>query len=108
MTLRFSPRISASLILTALIAPLPAADKINYNDHVLPIFRNACLNCHNPDKKKAGLDLSTYQGALAGSENGKVLQSGNAGGSLLIKCMRRGRPEDAAERRQAVGCATSP
>ena len=60
-------------------------DKPNYNDHVLPIFRNACLNCHNPDKKKAGLDLSTYQGALQGSENGKVLKSGDGSGSQLIK-----------------------
>ncbi len=70
-------------------ATLCAQEKITYNDHVLPIFRNACLNCHNPDKKKAGLDLSTYQGALQGSENGKVVQSGNAGGSLLFKCVKQ-------------------
>ena len=62
--------------------------KVTYDEHVLPIFRNACLNCHNPDKKKAGLDLSTYQGTLLGSENGKVVQSGNAGGSLLFKCVK--------------------
>src|SRR5262244_3940229 len=65
-----------------------AADKVTYVDHVLPIFRNACLNCHNPDKKKAGLDLSTYSAALQGSENGKVLQSGNPGNSLLLKCVK--------------------
>ncbi len=73
----------------ALAAPLRAADKVTYNDQVLPIFRNSCLNCHNPDKKKAGLDLSTYQAALAGSDNGKVLESGNAGGSLLVKCVKQ-------------------
>ena len=50
------------------VSPLFAADKINYQDHVLPIFRDSCLNCHNPDKKKAGLDLSTWQTALAGTE----------------------------------------
>ena len=66
-----------------------AADKVTYEDQVLPIFRNACLNCHNPDKKKAGLDLTTYQGTLQGSENGKVLQSGNPGGSLLYKCIKQ-------------------
>lgn len=66
-----------------------AADKINFADHVLPVFRNACLNCHNPDKKKAGLDLSTYQGTLQGSENGKVVQSGNAAASLLFKCVKQ-------------------
>jgi len=71
----------------ALSARAQVPDKPNYNDHVLPIFRNTCLNCHNPDKKKAGLDLSTYQGALQGSENGKVLRSGDGSGSLLLKCV---------------------
>jgi hypothetical protein len=78
-------------VLTATVAvalSAQGAEKFTYDDHVLPIFRNACLNCHNPDKKKAGLDLSTYQGALQGSENGKILQSGNAGASLLYKCVK--------------------
>jgi WD40 repeat protein len=88
MTLRFTAYLPASLLLAASVAPLSADDKITYNDNVLPIFRNACLNCHNPDKKKAGLDLSTYQGALQGSENGKVLDSGNPSGSLLFKCIK--------------------
>ncbi|MCA1660194.1 MAG: hypothetical protein LC642_06625, partial [Verrucomicrobiaceae bacterium] len=61
--------------------------KVTYVDHVLPIFRNACLNCHNPDKKKAGLDLTSYAGTIAGSENGKVINPGNADGSLLYKCV---------------------
>ena len=65
-----------------------AADKVTFEDHVLPIFRNACNNCHNPDKKKAGLDLTTYQGALQGSENGKVVQSGNVASSLLVKTVK--------------------
>jgi len=68
---------------------LQAADKVTYNDQVMPILRNSCLNCHNPDKKKAGLDLSTYQAALAGSDNGKVLESGNPSGSLLVKCIKQ-------------------
>lgn len=65
------------------------ADKVTYDDQIMPILRNACLNCHNPDKKKAGLDLSTYQAALQGSENGKVLESGNPGSSLLLKCIKQ-------------------
>src|SRR5436190_23501075 len=68
----------------------PAAqEEVTYNDHVLPIFKNACLNCHNPDKKKAGLDLSTYAAALAGRDNGKVLQAGNAAHSLRLKCCKQ-------------------
>jgi hypothetical protein len=79
-----------AVLSATIVAALSAqgADKITFDEHVLPIFRNACLNCHNPDKRKAGLDLSTYQGTLQGSENGKVLQSGNAGASLLFKCVK--------------------
>ena len=68
-----------------MIAPAFAEDKVTYVDHVLPIFRNACNNCHNPDKKKAGLDLTTYGATMAGSENGAVIKPGQADGSLLFK-----------------------
>ncbi len=62
-----------------------AQTKVNYTDHVLPIFKNACNNCHNPDKKKAGLDLTTYASTMAGGESGVPVKPGNAGGSLLYK-----------------------
>jgi len=64
-----------------------AQQKVTYEDHIQPIFTNACNNCHNPDKKKAGLDLTTYQGTMQGSENGKILNPGNADASLLFKCV---------------------
>ena len=79
-------------LLPFLALTLPAAaalpDKVTYDDHILPLFQNACLNCHNPDKKKAGLDLSTYPGTLTGSDNGKIMKSGDAPGSLLLKCVK--------------------
>lgn len=64
-----------------------AAEKVNYQEHILPIFRNACLNCHNPDKKKAGLDLSTYAGTLIGADSEKVVSPGDPDGSMLYKCV---------------------
>ncbi|MEO6787325.1 MAG: c-type cytochrome domain-containing protein, partial [Chthoniobacteraceae bacterium] len=76
----------------AAFAQAPA--KVTYADHISPIFRNSCTNCHNPDKKKAGLDLTTYQTAIAGSENGPVLKPGNADGSLIFKvCSPNGDPK---------------
>src|SRR5215210_812335 len=69
----------------ALAADPPAAAKVNFQDHVLPVFRNACLNCHNPDKKKAGLDLSSYSAMMAGSNSGKVIEPGDPDGSLLYR-----------------------
>lgn len=86
--MKLTATVTATTIAIAVLTfSASAAEKVTYEDQVLPIFRNSCLNCHNPDKKKAGLDLSTFQGALQGSENGKVLNSGDAAGSLLLKCV---------------------
>src|SRR5687768_3592926 len=60
-------------------------DKVTYQDNVLPVFRNACLNCHNPDKKRAGLDLSSYAATLAGGNTGKAIEPGDPDGSLLYR-----------------------
>jgi hypothetical protein len=67
--------------------PVLAADapKLNFQDQILPILRNACLNCHNPDKKKGGLDLSSYSATMAGSDGEKVVSPGNPDDSLLYK-----------------------
>lgn len=80
-----------TVCVTAVFAPSPLAraadDKVTFNDHVLPIFRSNCNGCHNADKKKAGLDLTSYQAALAGGDNGSVINTADAGGSQLYKVM---------------------
>ena len=69
------------------VLTLRAEDKINYRDHVLPLIEANCSKCHNADKKKADLDLTSYQGALQGSGSGAVLISGNADSSKLWKAI---------------------
>jgi WD40 repeat protein len=64
-----------------------AADKINYQDHILPLVQANCAKCHNEDKKKADLDLTSYQGLLKGSGSGAVVVSGNPDGSKLWKAI---------------------
>ena len=64
-----------------------AADKVTYQDHVLPLIENNCAKCHNGDKKKGDLDLTTYNGALKGGGSGSVVVSGNPDGSKLIKAI---------------------
>src|SRR6266550_1925271 len=63
------------------------APKVTYQDHVLPIFRNTCLNCHNPDKKKGGLDLSNYAAMSAGGGSGKAVEPGDPDSSKLFKAV---------------------
>lgn len=77
--------ISAALLGVCFAANAQAPAKVTYAEHIAPIFRNVCTNCHNPDKKKAGLDLTTYAATLAGSENGPVIKPGNPDGSLMYK-----------------------
>src|ERR1022692_2448561 len=80
--LHFPARLSA-ILLFAITAT--AEDKVTYQDNVLPIIQANCAKCHNEDKKKADLDLTSYQGALKGSGSGAVFVSGNPDASKLWK-----------------------
>src|SRR5580765_6063447 len=64
-----------------------AQEKITYQDHVLPIIENNCGKSHNPDKKKADLDLTSYGGIMKGSGSGQVVVSGNPDGSKLWRAI---------------------
>src|SRR5262249_31346015 len=60
-------------------------DAVTYKDHVQPILRKHCLNCHNPDKATSDLDISTYQSLMAGGASGEAVKAGNPGQSLLYR-----------------------
>src|SRR5438552_13084756 len=49
------------------------------------ILRVNCLSCHNDEKKKGGLRLTTRENALKGGENGPVLAPRKVRDSLLAK-----------------------
>jgi WD40 repeat protein len=59
------------------------ADAVTYKDHVLPILRKHCLNCHNADKPTSDLDVSTYQALMNGGASGAAVKPGNVGQSTL-------------------------
>ncbi len=75
---------SLALAGTALAAD---AKKVTYEDDVLPIFRDNCLKCHNPDKQKGDLDLTSFSAAIKGGGSGATLNAGDAEGSLLYKAI---------------------
>src|SRR5688500_6571813 len=92
--MRLPPSCLRAFVPLCLILLMPAGaalaqEKVTYQDHILPIFRNACLNCHIPDKKRAGLDLSSYGGVMTGSENGKAVEPGDYEASLLYRLVAR-------------------
>ncbi len=75
------------LCLPLLPSTVFAQEKVTYQDHILPLVEANCSKCHNADKKKADLELTSYQGALKGSGSGPVLVSGNPEGSKLWQAL---------------------
>ncbi|MBV8880313.1 MAG: hypothetical protein JO332_10135 [Planctomycetaceae bacterium] len=71
------------------MALFPAAAQqesaVTYQDHVLPILTTHCLGCHNADKKKGDLDLSSYSATMAGGGSGEAAVAGDSGASVLYK-----------------------
>ncbi len=56
-----------------------------WHDIVSPMLQSRCINCHNPDKQRGQLDMSSLDALLVGGESGAVVLSGNAAGSELYK-----------------------
>lgn len=69
--------------------PALAADAPpNFEEHVLPVFREKCCSCHNPDQKKGGLDLSSWGQTMAGGSSGEVVSPGDPDGSYLLMLVK--------------------
>lgn len=86
------PRLPIALSLSLLV-PAAAADPVTYDGHVLPIFQQACLNCHNPDKAKGGLDLSSFPATLKGGSGGKIVEPGDVGSKLIALVEQSAEPK---------------
>jgi len=56
-----------------------------FNDAVMPIIQANCASCHNKDKKKGKLILTSYDGILAGGETREGVVPGNTATSELFR-----------------------
>src|SRR5262245_27305422 len=75
------------MVAAVFVVALSSQAKTTYVDHVLPLVEQHCAKCHNPDKKKGDLDLTSHAGALKGSGTGPIAISGNPEASKLIKAL---------------------
>lgn len=71
------------VVICLFAAQVFGAEKVTFQDHILPLVESHCGKCHNPDKKKGDLDLSSYSGAMKGGGSGQVVVSGNPDSSKL-------------------------
>lgn len=55
-----------------------------YDSLIQPMLTSRCGACHNADRKKGGLVLTTIEGVRAGGRQGKVVVAGRADDSELI------------------------
>ncbi len=67
--------------------PEAAAAKITYDEHVVPILREKCFGCHNPDKKSGGLVLNNFTSLMAGGGSGAIIEAGDPDNSTLYLVM---------------------
>lgn len=68
---------------------------ISFAEQVAPIFEARCVECHGEESTELGLRLDSYEGLMAGSDYGTVVEAGDPDGSLLIDMMESGdMPED--------------
>ena len=80
-------RLTVAFALT-FAAPLSHAQDL-YRDQIQPLFQKSCLPCHNAGLKQGGLDLSTRDAMLKGSEHGPVVTPGKPDDSQLYKVVAR-------------------
>src|SRR4051812_43543961 len=79
--------LSLSLLLAAAAtARAQDAEKITYQDHIRPLLENKCFSCHNPDKKKGDLDLTSFGALMVGGGGGTIVDAGNSDGSRIWSC----------------------
>lgn len=62
-----------------------AAEKITYDDHVRPIFRQHCFSCHNQNQAKSDLALDSFTALTQGGASGAVIEAGDPNASRLWK-----------------------
>ena len=81
------------VILLNVSSAILAQEKVSYDEQVFPIFQQTCLNCHNPDKAKGGLDLSSFPSTIKGSSGGKIVEPGDLGSSLIAAVEHTSEPK---------------
>ena len=60
-----------------------SSEKPNFQDDIVPVFEQSCNSCHNPDRARGGLDLTSINAILAGGSSGEVSIPGDPDSSLL-------------------------
>jgi hypothetical protein len=63
--------------------------KVTFAEHIEPIFKAACANCHNRDRQRGGLNAADFGALLEGGSSGQVIMPGDPDGSRLFRLVQQ-------------------
>jgi hypothetical protein len=69
--------------LTIIPGTASAAEPVTFEKDIKPIFKQHCIGCHNADRPRGGLDLTTMAAVREGGTSGKAAVAGKPEESLL-------------------------
>jgi mono/diheme cytochrome c family protein len=95
----------ATLTLVTTLATAAAAADVDYTRDVKPLLARHCVQCHGPQKQKAGLRLDTAKAIRDGGDSGPSLVPGKADDSRILHAVTGSRD---ASRMPPRGPALSP
>ena len=76
---------------TPLPTPTPVPiQTVTWDGGIGTLFESKCGGCHNSTGKIGGLDLTSYQSALAGGNSGPAIVPGDAEASMVVKVQSAG------------------
>ena len=73
----------------------PQVVDVSFSEEVAPILEATCIKCHGGETDgevviEAGLNLTSYDAVMAGSEFGSVVEPGNPDDSMLLVLVEDG------------------
>jgi mono/diheme cytochrome c family protein len=74
----------------ASVPAAPASGAVSFAKDIAPLLQDSCVSCHGGEKTSKGLDLKTYASLMAGSQNGAVMNPGDAANSLMVQKIQSG------------------
>lgn len=81
-------RLIAFLLLLICSGVVPADEGADYEQEILPLFREHCFECHSGTEREGGLNLA--EEIVVGGISGAVVVPGHAEQSLLLELVRSG------------------
>ena len=86
--------VACIMAITAIASTLThAADPVDFDKQIRPIFKERCYSCHGAKKQESGLRLDKRQEAMAGGETGLAIVPGDTSRGLLLKYVQSEDPE---------------